>query len=62
MKIDLAQLPRALGLLVGWIFVLFGVMVYVAGGRTATEQNGGVLVAILGLQLVWFLIWLRRSK
>lgn len=61
MYINVGKLLSILLILVAILIILFGVVTF-AFSQNATEQSSGTLAAIFGLLLLWFTMWLGRSK
>ena len=61
MYLNFAKMGRMLVVLLMLVVILYGVFIYVLS-PTSQQQTTGVLTSIFGVQLVWFLAWLRRSK
>ena len=60
MYVDLGKLMRVAGFFVAGVIILLGVVVVFAS-KTADEQSSGTLMALFGLMLTWFIIWLGRD-
>lgn len=61
MYINLGKIVRIPILLVGLVIVGFGVYKFITAANI-NQQIASTLVAIFGIQLSWFLIWLTRGE
>jgi len=59
MYVDFKTLLGQLGYVLGVLILILGVASYIFLA-TAQQQTTGVLLAIFGLNLVWFIAWLKR--
>jgi ABC-type nickel/cobalt efflux system permease component RcnA len=60
MYINIGKILRRLSIVVGILVLVLGVIIF-ALSKTATEQSSGTLLALFGLMLLWFTIWLQRT-
>jgi multisubunit Na+/H+ antiporter MnhG subunit len=60
MYINIGKILRRLSIVVGILVLVLGVIIF-ALSKTATEQSSGTLLALFGLMLLWFIIWLQRT-
>ena len=61
MYLNVGKLFRRLTMVVALIILSFGAVTF-AYSKTALEQSSGTLAALFGLMLLWFTIWLDRSR
>lgn len=61
MYLDIKKYGRVVGRLVAIIILILGVVTF-SLSLTTQDQISGTLVALFGLQLLWFITWLARGK
>lgn len=61
MYLNIGKLFRRLAMVMAVVILLLGAVTF-AFSKTALEQSSGTLAAIFGLMLLWFTIWLDRSR
>lgn len=60
MYINLGKILKIASLVAGVIILAFGVIRFIFGTNLQL-QSASALVAIFGLQLIWFILWLGRK-
>lgn len=61
MYIDIAKIIKVPVILIGLVVVGFGIYKFVTA-LNINQQIASTLVAIFGLQLTWFMLWMIRRK
>lgn len=61
MYIDIGKILKLPIILVGLVIVSFGVYKFITA-LSINQQIASTLVAMFGLQLMWFMLWFMRKK
>lgn len=61
MYIDIIKILKVPVVLVGLVIVGFGVYKFITA-LNINQQTASTLVAMFGLQLMWFMLWVMKKK
>lgn len=62
MYINLAKMMRIPGIILGIVLIGFGVYGYGWASPTINQQIASALIAIFGLQFMWFVCWITGKR
>jgi len=61
MYINLRKVSRIIGFILALLVLVFGVLTFVIA-ISIQEQIASALVAIFGLHLMWFILWVTKPR